>query len=61
MSTTGFGGARQHLLDDQIEPFLQDLRDTGYTNIARSEPLLSFCPMGETGKKSPPWTSATVT
>jgi integrase/recombinase XerD len=30
MSTTGFGRARQRLLDDQIEPFLQHLRDTGY-------------------------------
>jgi site-specific recombinase XerD len=30
MSTTGFGRARQRLLDDHIEPFLQHLRDTGY-------------------------------
>ena len=30
MSTTGSGRAEQRLLDDQIEPFLQHLRDAGY-------------------------------
>lgn len=30
MSTTGSGRAQQQLLNNQIEPFLQELRDTGY-------------------------------
>jgi hypothetical protein len=30
MSTTGSGRAQQRLLDNQIEPFLQHLRDAGY-------------------------------
>ena len=30
MSTIGLGRAQQRLLDDQIEPFLQHLRDAGY-------------------------------
>jgi len=30
MSTTGFSRAEQRLLDDQIGPFLQHLRDAGY-------------------------------
>jgi integrase/recombinase XerD len=30
MSTAGPNGLLQHLLDDQIEPFLQHLRDAGY-------------------------------
>ena len=30
MSTTGSGRAQQQLLSSQIEPFLQQLRDTGY-------------------------------
>ena len=30
MSTTGAGRSQQQLLDDQIEPFLQQLRDAGY-------------------------------
>jgi hypothetical protein len=64
MSTTGSGTA-QRLLDDQIEPFLQHLRDAGYAERTlrkkRTVASLELLPDGRSGKESPALTSTPVT
>ena len=62
MSTTGSGRA-QRLLDDQIEPFLQHLRDAGYAErtLRKKRTVARALPDGRTERESPPLTSTTVT